>query len=632
MPRLRLVDVSKKFTSSGVDTWALKHVSLDIAQGEFVAVEGPSGAGKSTLLNILGLLDAPSSGEYLIDGVNTGDQSALEIARRRSTDFSFVFQSFHLLKHRPVIDSVELGLMYRKVPEHVRRRQALLALGHVGLEDKAGLSANKLSGGEQQRVAIARALAAKSPVIVADEPTGNLDSKNSEAIVENLRILHATGCTVILVTHSAEVAAAADRRIKVVDGQIVSDSGCTDVSPYIPAGDEIVGEPSKVSALDVIRDALASVFSRLGRSLMLVAAVAIGVGLSVATLGISATAAVQVNSTFNAHTNKDVTARWSGYDLRKDLTPGQQATMTRRLGELAGVTSATKVEDLDQQQVTLGVNRGTYKVDVQAVAGQFEAAARVRTTWAPGHSHTLGAGETLAGKDLVKSLEIGPIEGSPLIKIGGRPYMVVGTITDSPRDVTYLGDLFVNSSAGQTINKHPALGVALIRTVAGAAGQVAKQTPLVVDPYNPTKITMSAPADPSTLRNQIESAIQLTLIVVTLIAIVGAVVGLANAMILAVVERRQEFGLRRAIGARSVHILSQTITESAIIGLAGGIIGLAIGLGSVLVITIAHRWAPTFDLTLAPLAVIGGILVGALGGCVASIQAARVRPSDALRL
>lgn len=638
MPDLQLSSISKKFVGAGTDSWALRDVSLTIKQGEFVAIEGPSGAGKSTLLNILGMLDTPTEGEYTIDGVRTDSLSSVDAARRRSVDFSFVFQSFHLLARRPVIDSVELALVYRGVPANVRRRKALNALDRVGLRSKAALLSNKLSGGEQQRVAIARALAADSPIIVADEPTGNLDTKNSASIVDNLRLLHREGCTVILVTHSSEVAAAADRRIHVVDGRIVADTRMGGLTAAVlperhengEHSDE--GRPSHVRALDLVRDAVASVRSRVGRSLMLVLAVALGVGLTVATLGISSAATIQVNSTFNAHTNKDVSATWSAYKLRSVESAARESTIASRLKSLAGTTGAAVINELDVQPVTLGAKRGTYSVDVYSVTGSLEKAARATIRWAPHHIHAVGVGETLVGSDIAKTLQLGPLAGVPVIRVHGHPFVVAGIITQSPRVVQYLGGLMVGSQSGRALAAHPVQSTALIETVAGAAPQVAHQVPFIINPYQPQQVSVSAPSDPSTLRSQIERSVQLSLVIVTLIALIGAVVGLANAMVLAVVERRQEFGLRRAIGARGIHVLTQTIVESSCVGFVGGVVGLAGGLIAVLVITIANRWEPTFDLRLAPVAVLGGVVVGALGGTLAAVQATLIRPSDALRL
>ncbi|WP_258132380.1 ABC transporter ATP-binding protein, partial [Microbacterium sp. MYb62] len=201
---------------------ALDDVSLRIGQGEFVAIVGPSGGGKSTLLNVLGLLDFPDGGEYLIDGAAMPSQEGATTARIRSTAFAFVFQAFHLLLSRPVRHSVELGLMYRGVK--ARAEPATAALERVGLAGRAEEIASHLSGGQQQRAAIARAIASNARIVLADEPTGNLDSENARLIIAELQALNKAGATVIVVTHSADVAAAADRQLRIRDGRLVSDT------------------------------------------------------------------------------------------------------------------------------------------------------------------------------------------------------------------------------------------------------------------------------------------------------------------------------------------------------------------------------------------------------------------------
>lgn len=222
-PALQLTDVRLSYPGTPpVD--ALRGVSLHIGPGEFVAIQGSSGSGKSTLLNVVALLDRPDRGEYLIDGEPVLGLSEKGRAAIRSRLFGFVFQGFHLLDSRPVVDSVELGLFYRAVPARRRRDRALAALTDVGLAHRAHDQARLLSGGERQRVAVARALAVGAPLIMADEPTGNLDSTNGAAVVDLLASLVTAGRTVVLVTHDPVVAARAHRRVVLQDGRVLQDS------------------------------------------------------------------------------------------------------------------------------------------------------------------------------------------------------------------------------------------------------------------------------------------------------------------------------------------------------------------------------------------------------------------------
>ena len=220
---IELQDVRRVYRKDGHEVRALDGVSLRIARGEFVAVMGPSGSGKSTLMNVIGLLDRADAGSYLLDGEDTAAFSSDRLALLRNEKLGFVFQTFHLLPRTSAVENVELPLLYS---ERNRRNGAgLRALERVGLADRASHHPSELSGGQQQRVAIARALVQEPAVLLADEPTGNLDSASSAEIMDLFRVLHAGGATIVAVTHDPDVSRHAERRIEIVAGRIISDSG-----------------------------------------------------------------------------------------------------------------------------------------------------------------------------------------------------------------------------------------------------------------------------------------------------------------------------------------------------------------------------------------------------------------------
>lgn len=219
MALIELKNVSKIY-DGGERVTALADVSLTIDRGEFVAVVGQSGSGKSTLMNILGCLDLPSAGRYFLDGVDMSRASAAMGAQVRGRQIGFVFQGFHLITSLTALENVELPLLYRKMPREERRQRAEESLRRVGLGERMQHRPSELSGGQQQRVAIARALAAKPPLILADEPTGNLDSASGAEIMTMLHTLHRDGHTVVLITHDASVAAQAQRCIVIRDGKV----------------------------------------------------------------------------------------------------------------------------------------------------------------------------------------------------------------------------------------------------------------------------------------------------------------------------------------------------------------------------------------------------------------------------
>lgn len=220
---ISLSEIRRVFTMGEQQFEALKGVSFDVAAGEFVAIMGASGSGKSTSMNIIGCLDKPTSGRYLLDGLDVGNMTADRLAEVRNRKLGFVFQGFNLLARTPAVENVELPLVYAGYSSKERRQRALLAMEQVGLSGKENNHPSQLSGGQQQRVAIARALVNQPSVILADEPTGNLDSSTSEEIMNLFTELNRSGITIIMVTHEHDVAAYAGRQITFKDGRIISD-------------------------------------------------------------------------------------------------------------------------------------------------------------------------------------------------------------------------------------------------------------------------------------------------------------------------------------------------------------------------------------------------------------------------
>jgi putative ABC transport system ATP-binding protein len=225
---IRLEGVSKVFLTEEIETHALSSVHLEIRSGEYVSIAGPSGCGKSTLLSILGLLDTPTQGSYRLNGRPAQDLSITERARLRNLQIGFIFQSFNLIGDLTVVENVELPLTYRAMPTSERKRYVNEALERVSMAHRAEHLPSQLSGGQQQRVAVARALVGRPSVLLADEPTGNLDSRNGEAVMQLLSELHAAGATIVMVTHDARFARHASRTVHMFDGRIVDEQWETD--------------------------------------------------------------------------------------------------------------------------------------------------------------------------------------------------------------------------------------------------------------------------------------------------------------------------------------------------------------------------------------------------------------------
>jgi len=223
-PLITLQDLTKVFYTDEVETHALAGIHLTIERGEYVAIAGPSGCGKSTLLSILGLLDSPTKGSYTLNGQPVQDLSLSQRARIRNREIGFIFQSFNLIGDLTVFENVELPLTYRGMRASERRARVAQALERVGMAHRGKHLPSQLSGGQQQRVAVARALVGQPSILLADEPTGNLDSKNGDAVMELLRDLHQNGSTICMVTHDPRFARHAGRAVHLFDGQIVDES------------------------------------------------------------------------------------------------------------------------------------------------------------------------------------------------------------------------------------------------------------------------------------------------------------------------------------------------------------------------------------------------------------------------
>ena len=220
---IHIENMKKIYNPGENEVRALDGIDLDIERGDLVAIVGHSGSGKSTLMNMLGCLDTPTSGKYVLDGQDVASMTDNQLADVRNKEIGFIFQGFNLISNLDAVGNVELPLVYRGVSKNERKQLAMEALKSVGLEDRMKHKPNEMSGGQQQRVAVARAVAAKPPIILADEPTGNLDTKSTQEILEILKELHRSGRTVIIITHDEEIASQAHRVIRILDGRIEED-------------------------------------------------------------------------------------------------------------------------------------------------------------------------------------------------------------------------------------------------------------------------------------------------------------------------------------------------------------------------------------------------------------------------
>ncbi|MEE9271399.1 MAG: ATP-binding cassette domain-containing protein, partial [Candidatus Krumholzibacteria bacterium] len=515
---LELKKVGRQFGSDPA-VHALVDVDLRLERGEWLSITGPSGAGKSTLLNIIGCLDRPTSGSYFIDGIDTANLTDKQRAGLRSQRIGFVFQSFHLLPYRTVLENVMLAEVYRKQSDRGRRARALAVIERVGLSHRADFLPAKLSGGERQRVAIARALVGAPSLLLCDELTGNLDSKSSAAILDLLEKLNQEGLTLVVVTHNDEVAKRAARCVHIIDG-----------SPTDPTNGDHGNEPasspaatvkttvsrSGITIRDLLNEALAGMFARPVRMMLTVLGVAIGLTALVATVGLTRTAGNRIISQFDrvAATELFITAKpgkTTGIVDPKAI-PWDAPTRLRRLNGVvaAGTMSAVDVGGAlaSSSPVKDPLNQTAFKLSVHAASPDLFRAVRaeLETGRLPDLGHSNRAERVaVLGPDAARRLGVTGLEQLPAISIGDHLYLVVGILRDVARRPELLGSVIVPEGTARNDFGLAGPGRVVVETKIGAAYLIADQARLALRPDNPRVLKIEVPLEPKRVRDEVQS-------------------------------------------------------------------------------------------------------------------------------
>ncbi len=641
---LELHKVGKQYGSEPA-VHALVEVDLSLERGEWLSITGPSGAGKSTLLNIIGCLDRPTSGSYFIDGIDTAKLTDKQRAGLRSQRIGFVFQSYHLLPYRTVLENVMLAEVYRKQSNRGRRARALAAIERVGLSHRADFLPMKLSGGERQRVAIARALVGSPSLLLCDEPTGNLDSKSSAAILDLLEKLNQDGLTLVVVTHNEEIANRAARRVHIVDGSLTDltngDNGNEPTSAPAATVKTTVSR-SGITIRDLLNEALAGMFARPGRMMLTVLGVAIGLTALVATVGLTRTAGNRIISQFDrvAATELFITAkpgRTTGIVDPKAI-PWDAPTRLRRLNGVvaAGTMSEVHVGGalVSSSPVKDPLNQTAFKLSVHAASPDLFRA--VRAELETGRFPDLGYSNradriAVLGPDAARRLGVMGLEQLPAISIGDHLYLVVGILRDVARRPELLGSVIIPEGTARHDFGLAGPGRVVVETKIGAAYLIADQARLALRPDDPRVLKIEVPQEPKRLREEVQTDLSVMFLLLGGLSLVVGAIGIANITLVGVMERTGEIGLRRAIGATRGHIAAQFLFESASMGVIGGIIGASVGVLIVVAVSAYQVWTPVLDFEAPLLAPLVGGGIGLLSGTYPALRAAHLEPVEALR-
>ena len=640
---LEIKKVGRQFGSEPVVN-ALIDIDLRLALGEWLAITGPSGSGKSTLLNIIGSLDRPTSGTCLLDGVDITALSDKERAGLRSRRIGFVFQSFHLLPHRSVLENVMLAEVYRKQSYRGRRERALAAIEKVGLSDRIDFLPTKLSGGERQRVAVARALIGTPSLLLCDEPTGNLDSKSTADLLDLLAALNKQGLTLVVVTHDENVANRARRRVHIIDGKLtdITNKERTAETSHTQVDNMNTNVVSRsgITIRDLFEEAIAGMFARTGRMILTALGIVIGITALVATVGLTRTANNRIISQFDAlaATEIIVTAQPGPTGVDPKVIPWDAPV---RLHRLNGVVAAGTLSEVDIGEALVSASpvrdprsQTAFLLPVLAVSpGLFETVhADLKTGRFPdlGHSRRLNRVAVL-GPDAAQRLGIVGIEQLPAISIGDFLYLVIGILNDVGRQPDLLSSVIIPEGTARHDFGLAGPGSVIIETRIGAASLIAEQAPLALRPDNTTLLKLEVPPEPQRVRDAVQGDLNVMFLLLGGLSLIVGAIGIGNITLVSVMERIGEIGLRRAIGATRGHIAAQFLLESASMGIIGGILGASLGLLIVVAVSAYQVWTPVLDPAapfLTPL--IGGI-IGLVSGAYPALRAANLEPVEAFR-
>ena len=651
---LELVDVHRTYLIGESTVQALRGVSVTIERGEFVAIMGPSGSGKSSLLQILGLLDTPDQGDYLLLGHNVNTMTEDEQAGLRNNVAGFVFQQFHLLKRMNIVDNVRLPHIYSGIKGDFRK-EAIERLTLVGLEHRIDHTPSQLSGGEQQRVAIARALIRDPLIIFADEPTGNLDTKTSVEIMKILKGLHEEGKTIIMVTHETDIAAYAGRVITMRDGVIISDERKNGMEPLATVAGELNFDAQVAKKVSLWQDgrfkgfifqAIQAILANKLRSFLSVLGIFVGVASVIAmiALGEGAKAAMQEQLKSMGSNMLSIrggsakirgAAQGAGAVARFTFTDVDDIAALRTL-----VKNATGVVNGGGRIVYGNKNWSTSLTGAGFDYGIMRASVPSVGRWFTQEEIQTREKVAIVGVTVVKELFGNSNPLGKTIKINRINFTVIGIAPakgfSGPQDEDDVVIIPVTTAMYRVLGKDYLSGIfvevtspTLIDQAKSAISELIRKRHRLKDDDDTFNIR-----DMTEIQQMLSSTTQTMSLLLGSIAAISLVVGgigIMNIMLVSVTERTREIGLRKAIGARKSDIMLQFLVESVGMTISGGIIGILAGIGISLILSFFAGWAVKTSLISVVLATAFSAVIGIFFGLWPARKAAELKPVEALR-
>ncbi len=637
---LELTDLHKHYQNGDSIVRALDGVSLKIRRGEFVAIMGQSGSGKSTLMNIIGCLDRPTAGSYRVMGREAAHLSPDELAALRRETFGFVFQRYNLLATASAGENVEIPSVYAGLAKRQRVERARRLLERLGLGDRIDHRPAELSGGQQQRVAIARALVNDPPVILADEPTGALDSHSGEEVLALLKQLHAEGRTIILITHAENVAQNASRIVRIQDGRIIEDSGSADEAQTLRAAKQL-RLATAVSLAASLQEALVTAWRSLRvnlfRTVLTLLGIIIGVAAVVAMLAVGEGSRQKVLDRISSFGTNLMLIRPGAAGIRNT---GDIATLVPE--DAQAIKALPNIETALPERngrVTVRFGNIDYQTSVQGTGEDFPAAR----DWPVAEGQFFNADDlkhyaavVVLGRTVAKTLF--PNGESPVGKyvlMRNVPFLVIGVMTEkgaSPNGSDQDDVIFVPITTGlvRLFGKNYLSSITVkVKDTADIDATQARVEALLKERHRTEDFSVRNMA--SFLQAAMETQDTFTLLLGTVAAIsllVGGI-GVMNIMLVSVVERTREIGIRMATGARMRDILLQFNIEAAVVCAAGGVLGIVLGVIAGWLLRYGGM-SVVFSVSPAVLAFVCASATGLIFGYLPARKAAQLDPVVAL--